>query len=88
MRQPGDSPYVFVNTATGDRWDYIARAFKSALTHAKIGDFRFHDLRHTAASWMVMSGVECFPWPIFSATKTRASRTATATYSLTLRLRA
>ena len=34
----------------------IREAFESALRQAKIEDFRFHDLRHTAASYMAMSG--------------------------------
>lgn len=31
--------------------------FKQALEEAEIRDFRFHDLRHTCASWMAMAGV-------------------------------
>ena len=31
-------------------------AFTSAVERAKLGDFHFHDLRHTFASWLVMRG--------------------------------
>jgi integrase len=34
----------------------IGKAWKRALTRAGISEFRFHDLRHTWASWHVMSG--------------------------------
>jgi integrase len=34
----------------------IDRAWYAALRAAKIKDFRFHDLRHTAASYLAMSG--------------------------------
>jgi integrase len=37
-------------------WGEIRNAFAMALQRAKIPAFRFHDLRHTAASWMVMRG--------------------------------
>lgn len=34
----------------------IKRAWQYALTRARIEDFRFHDLRHTAASYLAMNG--------------------------------
>jgi integrase len=41
---------------SGLAWGQIRRAFDTAVTKAAIPDFRFHDLRHTAASHMVMRG--------------------------------
>jgi integrase len=34
----------------------IDKAWQDARTNAKLGDFRFHDLRHSAASYLAMSG--------------------------------
>src|SRR5262245_60562526 len=55
------SPWVFPS-ATGetplDARNYIKRVFEPALRQARIEDFRWHDLRHTFASRLVMKGVD------------------------------
>ena len=50
--------YVFTNPATGRRWCDMKRGFDRACQRAKLSDFRFHDLRHTFASQLVMNGVD------------------------------
>jgi len=46
--------YVF--TYKGKPAKNIKKAFKTALKNAGITDFRFHDLRHTFASQVIMRG--------------------------------
>lgn len=57
-KQRGNSPYVFVSPQTGGQLTDVKGAFNSVIEAAKINDFRFHDLRHTFASRLVMAGVD------------------------------
>jgi integrase len=52
--RPSKSEYVF--NYHGQQVSEVKRSFKKALDDAGIEDCRFHDLRHTFASHMVMRG--------------------------------
>jgi integrase len=53
-----DVSYIFYEASSGSPYRNVQRSFNSALKRAKIRDFRFHDLRHTFASHLVMAGVD------------------------------
>ena len=53
-----DISYVFYNPVNGKPYRDIQRVFNKACKHAGIRDFHFHDLRHTFASHLVMSGID------------------------------
>lgn len=52
-----DDDLIFRSPATGsDSYFHIEKAWRSAREKAGLEDFRFHDLRHTAASYLAMNG--------------------------------
>jgi integrase len=55
--RPADAPAagrLFPKVTPGQ----VSVAFRRAVNNAKIEDFSFHDLRHSAASWLRMSGAD------------------------------
>ena len=54
------SEYVFPSPRTGAKLDNIKKSFHRAVEKARIEDFRFHDLRHTAATRMADAGADAF----------------------------
>ena len=53
------SRYLFCK-ADGTRLGSVKTAFNGACRRAGIADFRFHDLRHTFASWFVQDGGDLY----------------------------
>ena len=56
LRKNPDSPYVF-SKKNGKPYSNVRTSFETTKEKAGIEDFRFHDLRHTFASHLVMAGV-------------------------------
>jgi len=52
-----DSQYIFCNK-DGESYGDIKKSFLTSIKKSGIVDFHFHDLRHTFASQLVMSGVD------------------------------
>jgi len=53
-----DTDLVFPSPINPQKYYDFRRPFQMALEAAQIEDFRWHDLRHCAASYLVMSGVD------------------------------
>jgi len=57
VRKHPESPYIFCKKE-GQPCGNVRKSFYTALKKSGIINFRFHDLRHTFASHLVMSGVD------------------------------
>ena len=53
-----ENDLVFPSPRAKKRYSYIYHQFKATCRRAGISDLRFHDLRHTAATFMVMGGID------------------------------
>jgi len=53
------SRFCFTHQGEPIRWQISNTGWLTALERAGIKDFRFHDLRHTWASWHRQAGTSC-----------------------------
>ncbi|MGB2763949.1 MAG: site-specific integrase, partial [Candidatus Aminicenantaceae bacterium] len=53
-----ENDFVFPGPRTGEQYSDIFYPFKQACRKADIKDMRFHDLRHTAATLMIIGGID------------------------------
>lgn len=53
-----ESEFLFYNPKTKNSIKDVKRSFKTACRKVGITDLRFHDLRHTAATYMVTGGID------------------------------
>ena len=57
MKKEQCCEYVFAKPITKTKYSDLKRVFSNVCKIAEVENFRFHDLRHTAATRMVGSGV-------------------------------
>lgn len=50
--------YIFINPATDTKYIDVKKGYRNLLKKAEISNFRFHDLRHTAATRMTEMGID------------------------------
>jgi len=71
--QQGKHPQsCFTYNGNPIRWDLTNTAWETACRRAGITDFRFHDLRHTWASWQRQKGTSCDELKDLGGWKTRS----------------
>lgn len=81
------SDYLFINSNTNKLF-HMKDAFENLIKALRIQNFRFHDLRHTAASYLLMNGatiielMEIFGWSSSSMVRRYAHLSKTHTTNL------
>jgi site-specific recombinase XerD len=55
-----DCPWLVPNPDTRQPYHSFKRSFDTARTKAGLPDLRVHDLRHSAASFMINAGIDLF----------------------------
>ncbi len=55
-----DCPYLVPNPETKLPFVTLKRAWHTARREARLGDLRIHDLRHSAASFMINAGIDLY----------------------------
>lgn len=60
LHSVGQCPYLLPNPDTLKPFTTIKHAWQKARDDAGLHDLRIHDLRHSAASFMINSGVDLF----------------------------
>lgn len=58
LPRPMDGTMLVFGNASGHEEEHLGRQWRAAAQAAGLVDFRFHDLRHTYASRLVMAGVD------------------------------
>jgi len=54
------SPYLFPSSKGGSQWRGYRTAWNEALKRAKVTNYRFHDNRHSAGSYLVQCGIPLY----------------------------
>ena len=54
------SPYLLPNPETGKPYVTLKRAWQTVGKKPELRDLRIHDLRHSAASFMINAGIDLF----------------------------
>lgn len=62
--------YLFASKKHPSKKAYIRKHWEAALKQANLYNFRFHDLRHTAASYLAMAGANAMEIALFLGHKT------------------
>jgi len=55
---PKSEGYVFINPNTNKPYTDIKKGFTEAVKRAGIKDFKFHDIRRTVGTWLLVNGVD------------------------------